>query len=98
MGGYLFVYRGWVGDWSSLEMTAPLQRSYTVTYLVLLFIFGCVELNAIRDPKHGDTFSEHVWAWADIYRTAGVWGWIRRFLLIGVLGWLGIHFLSGGAM
>lgn len=72
-----------------------LVDTFTRLWVLIIIIFGLVEVRAIFRKEKGDTFSEHVWKWADVTDDNGKVRktyTFRRILLILGFVWMLVHF------
>lgn len=72
-----------------------LNKKYTWAWLIWILLFGVIEYKALKDPRGGDTLTEHV---RKLIGTTGGREWFQWLFRIGLAGffaWAIPHFFSG---
>lgn len=77
-----------------------LDHTFTILWVLWGLAFAVVEGVALVNSKHGDTLSEHVWAWLGVGSNANPvktpkWTLrVSRTILVSFLVWLLLHFTT----
>jgi predicted outer membrane lipoprotein len=79
---------------------SPFTVAWITLGVLVAVAFGIIEGIALTNSRHGDTLSEHTWAWFGYDREGRKsrkgWARFRRFILLVGLLWVVLHFVTGG--
>jgi hypothetical protein len=68
---------------------------WTISWILWIAMFFCIEIPALFNRHNGDTLSEHLRSWFAISNKSTGYKF-RRFTLIAFLAWFSAHILTNG--